>query len=85
MPSWDHRTKGVSDLMQSLPDEPTPGEFETMRDAVAAVFKGHSLYERHEEYNLCVDNVADAEDVDDFNSVMSDLYDVADHIRMWIG
>ena len=80
-PSWAHKInlRGVFHN-----DELT---FEQKRDAIVRRIRATTWFKQYDEFDdlpQFVEELADAEDNASFNSLWSDLYDMADADRVWI-
>ena len=82
MPVW-HESIEIGDLWkQSLP-------FESMRDEVVARIKASNWYrerdaEGFDELGMTVEDLAAAEDVEEWDEFWDYLYDLADAARVWL-
>jgi hypothetical protein len=65
--------------------DPDEGNFSDVRDRAVAVLRKDPLYEDDEDFSLIVDELADAEDPDQFDWVLDDLYGWADNNLVWMG
>lgn len=76
----------VKDLWERGDDASPDGpEFETFRDAIVERLKASAWYGRSAQLQELVDDLAETVDnVDDFDFIWSDLYDLADGDRVWI-
>lgn len=81
LPVWDRRIN-LADVFHN--DEMT---FEQIRDAVVAVIRNSGWLDGRDEWDSlveAVDNLAEAEDDDEFNGWWAEIYDHADYDRVWI-
>ncbi|MFZ2529758.1 MAG: hypothetical protein WAX14_19220 [Rhodococcus sp. (in: high G+C Gram-positive bacteria)] len=81
LPIWEH-TVDVSATFGN--DDLT---FERRRTAIAAALRASRWYASCDEWSFLheiVENIADAEDPDMFDSWWDELYDLADTDRVWI-
>lgn len=81
MPHWEYRIR-LGDVWKN--DELT---FEQQRNAIVKRFKGSRWYRTTgdgSDLHDLVEELADAEDVDDYDEAWKYIYDLADQDRAWI-
>ena len=81
LPVWEHKIRlgGVfhNDAMT----------FEQSRDAVVARIRASAWFKSKDDYDNLpqfVEELADTQNTDEFDSVWDAIYDEADHARVWI-
>lgn len=75
----------VADLWKRGEDAPDSGpEFEEFRDSIVARIRAHSWHRDSEGVQEIVEELAEVENVREFDLVWDALYDQADSDRVWI-
>src|SRR5271166_3314801 len=79
-PSWAHHLK-LADVFHN--DDLT---FEEKRDAIVRRIRASAWFKKYDEFDdlpMFVEELAEAEGNGSFNSVWSEIYDIADADRVW--
>lgn len=81
LPSWAE----TIDLSAFWRDESLP--WEEKRGKIVAAIKASKWYKRVKDTDdflaMCVDNIEESKDVDEFDDYWSEFYDLADYARVW--
>jgi hypothetical protein len=78
MPVW-RRTLNIKQFLD--PSKPLA----RVRDPMVSMLRLDGAYDANQEFAEIVDWLAEAADVEDFDTALADLYDWADQHRIWMG
>jgi hypothetical protein len=77
MPAWAH-TLDIKDIFHD-----DAKEFEEKRDEIVRRIRAAAFYDE-EEIGYLVTDLAEADDVEDFDYYWNNFYDWADYARVWV-
>lgn len=84
MAQWKRVITGVAEALDKIDDYNS--NFFEVRDEVVAVFKGDPAYDFTgiDDFNDAVRELEEAENREDFDFALNEIYDWADRERVWI-
>ena len=83
MAEWKHIVKGVAPLLHDFQDGDI--DFESARNGIVEVLRRQPFFtDEGEVFDIVECDLANAEDISEFDDYMDSLYDWADDNRVWI-
>jgi len=83
MADWKHVVEGVAPLLHDFQDGDI--DFESARNGIVEIMRGQPFFNDDEDFwNIVECDLANAQDISEFDDYMDSLYDWADENLVWI-